>query len=286
MARLLELSMLGISDAAFRLYVTAYTRANESGTRSLSCAAVSNLPGAPRNPKALGRLLLELIAHGLIIDGQGSYDVPEVLSAAATRMRRVRSEPDGTDGEHVREAFGHVPPNTDRTASENPPAPPLPQERFSSQDPESAPALSSYSKPESKRARKAPKKPWPADFDSEIRPRVFEWARGESYPDWWTKDRLEQMKIDCGAKSVMFADYYLGAIGWLRREDKQYGNGPDALLARQQRGVKPPGLRQHEQQQAEDARRRPELALFKPRHEPTETVSAAELERLARGSRV
>lgn len=85
---------------------------------------------------------------------------------------------------------------------------------------------------------------------------MFEWARGKHYPDWWTTDRLEQMRIDCGSKSIMFADWYLGAIGWLNREDKQYGNGPDALLARRNRngnGV-PPGLEAHnEHKQARGA---------------------------------
>lgn len=256
LSRLQELAETGLSAEARCLYLTASCWAFERGTRRISTAALCVLPGAPRDSKRLGKLLLELIGAGLIVSGDGWYEVPEKLTAGAARMRRLRANESGTrdepvqrtDSARVRDACSE---QGEHGAEEppSPPAPPLPDSAGSSSEFSlSAPTLSSGSKPESKPARgakKPPKKPCPETFDAEIKPRVFEWARGKHYPDWWTADRLEQMRIDCGSKGIMFADWYLGAIGWLNREDKQYGNGPDALLARRQRGGAPPGLEQH-----------------------------------------
>jgi hypothetical protein len=233
LAKLLQLSMRGIGAESLQLYLCAYCWAMEGGSWHIPCAALANLPGAPRG-KAFGRVVSELLAAGLIIaDGDG-YEVPERISAAANRMRnwRANKERNGyASGDVTVESNGGG-------AAPSPLASPLP----SLSDPNSgfsgsSSALSSSQGPVSKPARKAPKTPWPADFDTAIRPGVFEWARAEKYPDWWVNDRLAQMKLDCEAKGLTYVRWLAAATGWLRREDKQYGNGPAAIEARRARGV-------------------------------------------------
>ena len=67
-ARLLDLAESGIGDTALRVYLTALTRMGESGADRLTMAALMNLPGLPRAPKALRRALVELVEGGLAGD--------------------------------------------------------------------------------------------------------------------------------------------------------------------------------------------------------------------------
>lgn len=278
MVGLIELRGSGISPDAVLLYMTANTWASERGVRVLSCAALLALPGSPRDPKRLNRLVLECVAAELLAEAPGGYEVLERLSAAAKRMRRHRANESGPgSGTETVTRAANVHEQTANTAEGVSPTPPsvLPEV---SEISGSSPALSSGSGPVSKRARRAPKTALPADFDDVIAPRVHAWAAGERYPRPWVIDRLTAMKLTCGAKGLTYADWYLAAIGWLRREDKDFGNGPDSLDAKRARSSGPaPGFVAH-QQHLDESRRRPELELLRPRPEPTETVSAAEFD--------
>jgi hypothetical protein len=70
-ARLLELAELGLSDTAFRVYLSALARMAETGAEGLALPALENLPGLPRNRKALGKAISELIERGLAGDDPG-----------------------------------------------------------------------------------------------------------------------------------------------------------------------------------------------------------------------
>lgn len=253
---LIDLHSTGISDGAAVLYLSANTWAMERGNRVLSCAALATMPGAPRDAKKLGRLILECMSAGLLAEAPGGYEVLERLSAAAKRMRRHREntgvtrygpvleqERNGAD-EQTANGSGAPSPRTPQT---------LPEGSVSSGS-ESGSLLSSDPRPVRRRARAAAGVPWPDDFDTAIAPRVHAWAKGEGYPQWWVDERLADMKLRCGAKHVTYANWYLGTIGWLRRDDKEYGNGPDALLAKRARNGKPPGLIAHERHRAEEER--------------------------------
>ena len=151
LAKLLQLSMRGIGAESLRLYLCAYCWAMEGGSWHIPCAALANLPGAPRG-KAFGRVVSELLAAGLIIaDGDG-YEVPERVTAAANRMRnwRANNERNGyASGDVTVESNGGG-------AAPSPLASPLPDiSNSGSVVSESSSALSSGSKPVSKPARVA-----------------------------------------------------------------------------------------------------------------------------------
>jgi hypothetical protein len=90
-ARLLDMAEL--SDAALRVYLTAHARIEETSAQGLTAAGLMNLPGMPRNPKALARTIQELASHGLVVGAEtGRYLfaslAPDVSSkrAAAGRL--------------------------------------------------------------------------------------------------------------------------------------------------------------------------------------------------------
>jgi hypothetical protein len=70
-ARLLELAELGLSDTAFRVYLSALARMAETGAEGLMLPALENLPGLPRNRKALLKAVSELVERGLAGDDPG-----------------------------------------------------------------------------------------------------------------------------------------------------------------------------------------------------------------------
>jgi hypothetical protein len=285
-ARLLDLAEL--SDAALRVYLTAHARIEETTAQGLTAAGLMNLPGMPRNPKALARTIQELAEHGLVVGAETGRYLFASLTSDVSSKRAEAGRLGGLAKASKRLASASDLPGSNVVA--------MPADcHASTQDPrslssdlisslsESSSLLSSSQGPVSKPARKARKTAYPDDFDAAIRPRVFEWAKGQKYPDWWVDDRLAQMKLQCGAKGVVNVDWYLAAIGWLRREDKDYGNGPDALDAKRARSAgPPPGFQQHQQHLVESARR-PESRLLRPVEVQGETVGAADFERVLRG---
>ncbi len=149
---------------------------------------------------------------------------------------------------------------------------PSPSEVSSSESvPEPFLLLSSGSEPESKPARAAKRKPEtaaPADFTPEFRVRVADWARSALHRDSiWANERLDSMLTKCKAKDYRYRDWFHAACDWLRRD-----------VVDQARFGKPPGAFQHEQLQAQETRRRPELRPILP---PRPVQEATPLEVLA-----
>lgn len=91
-SRALALAESGLSDTAFRIYVTAHARIAETGCEALTTVGLMSLPGMPRNAKALGRAITELINAGLVFAEGAGYTFPAPRSdvtakrAAAGRL--------------------------------------------------------------------------------------------------------------------------------------------------------------------------------------------------------
>jgi len=167
-ATLLDYAELG--DTALRVYITAHARIEETGCQDMTVAALLNLPGLPRNPKALARAIQELASSGLVFGdedtGRYCFPIPErglsSKRAAAGRLgglakasKRLASAtaPPLANGVAMPEGLPAV-QASNATDPPSPPAPPLPvRERSGSEFSESSSLLSSGSRPESKPAR-------------------------------------------------------------------------------------------------------------------------------------
>jgi hypothetical protein len=111
-ARLLELAELGLSDTALRVYLTAHARIAETGIQDLSEAVLMNLPGLPRNPKVLGKAIVELHGKGLVLaldDGVATFPIP-TSDVAAKRAAAGRLGGLAKASKRVASASG-VPPS-------------------------------------------------------------------------------------------------------------------------------------------------------------------------------
>ncbi len=256
--------VFGLSDAAFRLYVSAIDWSREQRTDGV--LTEKDMPAIPRLPRSWRAVALELTGAGLwhqlddgwqihdFLDWQDSADEVAVKqSRARERMRRVRANSERTSGE-VRAGVSPL----SNSGSSDPSEPdPDPAESFSQpRAPE----------PKPKKHRKTPETPWPEDYDVTILPRVLEWGEGKGYPKWWVLERVDLMRGKCIETQARTANWFLKTTVWLTNDDKTYGNGPGALEAKRARqpGARPPGYEDYEARRsaAEVERIRQRNALF------------------------
>jgi hypothetical protein len=245
--------VFGLTDAAFRLYVSAIDWSREQRTDGV--ITEKDMPAIPRLPRSWRAVAIELVGAGLweavengwrIIDWCEPEATPESelsakraeagrkggLAKASNRVANGASKPLATDLANAVATDGLAAGNvTDPSLS---PTPPLPDSTgLDLSDSESSPALSSDQRPESKRARgerKAPKQArWrvvPEEFEPTDEHRRIARERGLDF-------NLELAKFRDHEFDKPKSDPHATFRNWLRNAT------PPRTVA--QREVTPPG---------------------------------------------
>jgi len=222
-----------LSDAAFRLWVSAIDYAREQCTDGrVEHSDLDLIPCCPKRGAKRTAVLAELTQAGRFegngpwlvhnfLRWQDSSDVVERKRAAAReRMSRVRANGTRTDGEpdaNTGQAFA-------RTSSEVRDGPSTsPSDLNSDSDPTSEPDP----RPESKRARgrRKPSTALPDPFPPGILAELIEENR---WPEWWAKDRFTAFCDKALAGDWRYANWKAALRNFLRGEIG-YRRGPADL---------------------------------------------------------
>ena len=237
--------VFALSAEAFRLWVSAIDYAREQKTDGvLTEMDFDAIPKCPLRGTKRNAVRGEMVTSGLLeVHGEtwvvhdylhwqdSAEEVAAKQERARERMRSVRANSSRTNGE-LRTKFDQ---HTLLSSSLSQTLPP--------EGVQGEPSAKFERTPAEKLKRQVT---WPSDFDEKIRGKVEAWGKKSGYPIWWITERLAGMRDACLAKNLRYADWYLAAIGWLRREDQDFGNGPAALETRRAKnGATPPGFEQH-----------------------------------------